>query len=108
MYSLSTHGGPRSLGQYFLEFWVVFGPFLDAFSKADEPGFPIFKNPRFHRRFFFRSPHVPGHAEGHGRRPGARGPTGSWTTRPDNAAAAKDQSTHVGVGDAHSAARMYE
>ena len=24
---------------------MVFGPFLDAFSKADEPGFPIFKNP---------------------------------------------------------------
>ena len=23
--------------------FMVFGPFLDAFSKADEPGFPIFK-----------------------------------------------------------------
>ena len=34
------------MGQYFLEFWMVFGPFLDAFSKADEPGFPIFKNPQ--------------------------------------------------------------
>ena len=39
-------GEPRSLGQYFMEFLMVFGPFLDAFSKADEPGFPIFKNPK--------------------------------------------------------------
>ena len=26
---------------------MVFGPFLDAFSKEDEPGFPIFKTPEF-------------------------------------------------------------
>jgi hypothetical protein len=38
-------GERRSLGQYFLRFWAVFGPFLRPFSKADESGFPIFKNP---------------------------------------------------------------